>query len=454
MSERANPYVITEASAEEPPAHWWQRLKFLGPGFILSASIVGSGELIMTTKLGAEAGFVCLWVVLISCLIKVAVQLEFGKHAIYSGETTFAAFNKLPGPKIGRGNWTIWTWLLLMVLKFLQVGGIVGGVAILLNMAVPEISDRVWAPILAVSVSLIVFRGYYKPIEKISLVMIGAFTVLTLMSVFMLQKTPFAVSWDDIGSGLSFHLPAVYVAVALGAFGITGVGGDEVMMYNYWLLEKGYAAKAGPRGENPSPAWTHRAKGWIRIMYLDAILAMVAYTVVTAAFYVLGAAVLNAQELDLEKANIVESLSRMYTDTLGEGAKGAFLAGAFVVLYSTLLSALAGWTRLFSDALGQVTKLEFADVKTRTRLIAILAWVIPMLWCAVYLFFKDPGRMVMLGGIATAVILLIVLFAAFHFRFKRLPPELKPSWVYDGAFWLSALAIVGVGVYSLWKAFS
>lgn len=454
MSERANPYVITEETVVEPPVHWWERMRFLGPGFILSASIVGSGELIMTTKLGAEAGFVCLWVVLVSCLIKVAVQLEFGKHAIYSGESTFAAFNKLPGPRIGRGNWSIWVWLALMVLKFLQVGGIVGGVAILLNMVVPDISDRIWAPILAVSVSLIVFRGYYQPIEKISLVMIGAFTVLTLMSVFMLQKTDFSVSLADVASGLTFDLPPIYVAVALGAFGITGVGGDEVMMYNYWLLEKGYAAKTGPRGDNPSPEWTKRAKGWIKIMYLDAILAMVAYTIVTAAFYILGAAVLHAQSLDLEKTNIVESLSRMYTDTLGEGAKGAFLAGAFVVLYSTLLSALAGWTRLFSDAFSQVSRLDFTNLKTRSRMVAILAWIIPMLWCAVYLFFEDPGKMVMLGGIATAVILLIVLFAAVHFRFKRLPPELKPTRVYDLAFFLSALAILGVGIYSVWKVLS
>src|SRR5690606_35243160 len=115
-------------------------MKHLGPGFILSASIVGSGELISTTLLGAEAGFVTLWVVLVSCLVKVTVQLEFGKHAIYSGETTFTAFNQLPGGKIGRANWSIWTWLLLMGLKFLQVGGIIGGVAIILLMVFPRLA--------------------------------------------------------------------------------------------------------------------------------------------------------------------------------------------------------------------------------------------------------------------------------------------------------------------------
>lgn len=449
-SDRANPYVITSATVEDPPKHWWGCLRFLGPGFILSASIVGSGELIATTQLGARAGFVTLWVVLVSCLVKVTVQLEFGKHAIYSGETTFTAFNRLPGPRIGRANWSIWAWLSLMVLKFFQVGGIVGGVAIILHMVVPAVPLAGWTGLVALSVSLLVFRGYYGPIEKLSIVMIGLFTVLTLASVVMLQGTAYAVSGADLLSGLEFQLPAAAVGVAIGAFGITGVGGDEVMMYNYWLLEKGYAAKAGPRDE--SEAWVNRARGWIRVMYIDALLAMVAYTVVTAAFYLLGAAVLHGQGLVPEKSEIVEVLSAMYTETLGAGARDVFLIGAFVVLYSTLLSALAGWTRLFGDAFAQLSRADFTMPKTRRTLVAILSWVIPVLWGLLFLRFESPGYMIMIGGIATSVILLIVLFAALYYRFRLLPAALKPGWLYDVALWISALSIVAVCLYGVVKA--
>ncbi|NCF86819.1 MAG: hypothetical protein GWQ08_15020, partial [Verrucomicrobiaceae bacterium] len=41
----------------EPPSDWRGILKQLGPGLIISANIVGSGELIVTTKLGADVGF-------------------------------------------------------------------------------------------------------------------------------------------------------------------------------------------------------------------------------------------------------------------------------------------------------------------------------------------------------------------------------------------------------------
>ena len=88
-----DPYSLDKSKIIEPPQTLGKTLKHLGPGFILSASIVGSGELIATTQLGAKAGFVAMWVILVSCLVKVAVQLEFGKRAIMTGETTFASFN-------------------------------------------------------------------------------------------------------------------------------------------------------------------------------------------------------------------------------------------------------------------------------------------------------------------------------------------------------------------------
>ncbi|MCH8962306.1 MAG: hypothetical protein IH820_13570 [Bacteroidetes bacterium] len=143
---------------------------------------------------------------------------------------------------------------------------------------------------------------------------IGLFTVLTLVSVGALQFTPLHITGDELLSGLRFQLPPEVVLIAIGAFGITGVGGDEIMAYNYWLIEKGYAAYTGPREENE--AWQRRAKGWIRVMCLDALLAMVVYTAMTAAFYLLGAAILHRQGLLPEGMELVETLSQMYTQSL------------------------------------------------------------------------------------------------------------------------------------------
>ena len=447
-----DPYVVTNALIQEPPTHFLGKLRYLGPGFILSASIVGSGELIATTALGAKAGFVTFWVILVSCLVKVAIQLEFGKHAIHSGESVMVAFNKLPGKKFGQAHWTVWSWVILMTFKLLQVGGIVGGVALVLKIAFPEGPVALYAYGIAVVVALLTFRGYYKFIEGFSLILMGLFTLFTLACLFALQYTPYALQWENILSGLSFDLPAYAVGVAIGAFGITGVGGDEIMYYNYWCIEKGYAAKTGIRDD--SPAWQARAKGWINIMYWDALLSMVAYTLVTAAFYLLGAAVLNRMGVSPEGNETIEILSSIYTKSLGPWARNTFLFGAFIVLFSTLFAALASWIRVYTDAFGQIGWINFSDRQQRSRTLAWLAWFFPLAWATTYLIIKLPVLMVLTGGIIGSIILFIVVYVAIHFRYQRLPKSLLPSPWYDVTFWLSAVSILLVGVYGLIKVFS
>ena len=66
MSEptRVDPYELTPDAVQEPPRTLRKALGQIGPGLILAASIVGTGELINTTSLGAKAGFTLLWLIL------------------------------------------------------------------------------------------------------------------------------------------------------------------------------------------------------------------------------------------------------------------------------------------------------------------------------------------------------------------------------------------------------
>jgi Mn2+/Fe2+ NRAMP family transporter len=123
---------------ENPPQRLTGILQRLGPGLIIAGSIVGSGELIGTTKTGAEAGFWLLWLIVIGCVIKVFVQVELGRYSLTSGKTTMDALSEVPGPAWqGRGNWLIWFWALVFIATIGQVGGIVGGVGQAMSISVP-----------------------------------------------------------------------------------------------------------------------------------------------------------------------------------------------------------------------------------------------------------------------------------------------------------------------------
>lgn len=129
---------------EEPPQSFFGILKRLGPGLIIAGSIVGSGELIATTKTGAQAGITLLWLIIVGCVIKVFVQIELGRYTIGHGETTLAALDQVPGPRF-RVGWIVWFWLAMMFIGVGQLGGIVGGVGQAAALAIPLTGDYVKA---------------------------------------------------------------------------------------------------------------------------------------------------------------------------------------------------------------------------------------------------------------------------------------------------------------------
>jgi len=141
----------------------------------------------------------------------------------------------------------------------------------------------------------------------------------------------------------------------------------------------------------------------------------------------------------------------MYTETLGPWANTIFLLGAFIVLFSTLFSALAAWTRIHADAYGRAGLYNFDNHRTRKRAIAILAWVFPFLWTAVFYYYREPVYMVVVGGVATCLILLLVVTGALYFRYRRTVAEMKPGRFYDVAFLVSVLAIVAMAGLTIYK---
>ena len=81
----------------DPPRGWLGTASHLGPGLIISAAIVGSGELIVTPKVGAALGFSMLWFIILACVVKVFVQIELARLAIVERITTLEALELRSG---------------------------------------------------------------------------------------------------------------------------------------------------------------------------------------------------------------------------------------------------------------------------------------------------------------------------------------------------------------------
>ena len=75
---------LNPGGPREAPTNLRGMIRYLGPGMIIAAGVVG-------------------------CVIKVFTQIELGRYAVSTNETTLTAINRIPGPR-WRANWTIWLW--------------------------------------------------------------------------------------------------------------------------------------------------------------------------------------------------------------------------------------------------------------------------------------------------------------------------------------------------------
>jgi Mn2+/Fe2+ NRAMP family transporter len=449
-SAGGDPYVLVREAVEAPPATPMMALSRIGPGMVLAAAIVGSGELIATTTLGAQVGYEALWIILLSCAIKPVVQGELGRYTIATGHTGLEGFNRVPGPRSGV-SWLVWAWAITVTLTLLQVGGMYGGVAQVLHQLAPAISVNVWVGIcFAITLALLLGGGYQR-IERFAIVKVGLFTLLTVFSAAILLRRPDAMSARDLASGLSLQMPAASFATAIAVFGITGVGATELVMYPYWCVEKGYASFVGPR--DASRAWSVRARGWIRVMHLDILCSLVIYTMATVAFYLLGAGVLHRMRLVPAERDTIAVLSNIYTQTLGDWALWVFYAGAVVTLYGTIFAATAAHSRLFADfvrLLGVYRREDAASrLRWRNRFVVALS-IAPVMF---YWFFRSPVQMVVAGGTAQAMMLPLIGGAVIYLRHRHLPDDIRPALGTTILLWVSTAVMVGFAGYYIWSRF-
>jgi len=491
----------------EPPQTLWQSLAHLGPGIVLASSIVGSGELIATTIVGAEAGFVLLWLIILGCAIKVAAQIEIGRTTLTWGRTPLDAFNRVPGLRFAGLGWIYWAWVVMTALIIVQQGGILSGVAQSLagglpvtaagrewnrlhdkaaGMLVAEAAVRrrgdvsaadaihlqresvieemstqqsppdetIWAIIVGVCTAVLLAIGRYRLIERVSILLVGTFTAVTLLALVMLQRDPaWAITSGEIASGLLPSIPPAVggrspLVTALATVGIIGVGASELMIYPYWCLEKGYGQAVGPRDD--SPAWATRARGWLKVMHLDAWGSMIVYTTVTICFYLLGAATLGRLGLRPAGGEMVRTLGAMYAPVFGEWSRSVFLIGAFAVLYSTLFVAAAGNARMVVDGLILAGWLP-PDEASRAAWARRLSVVWPLVALVLALLIREPVAMVLASGIAQAIMLAALGVAVLFFRHCDFDPRLRPSRSWDVLLWLCSAGFIVLGLWTLWQ---
>lgn len=447
-----DPYVLDPANIKDPPTTIRGSLRFLGPGMITSAAVVGSGELLTATTLGAQVGFMLFWLVVVSTFVKVWVQVELARWSISTGKAAITGYDDVP-PRIAKRGWVAWLVLLMFLQFLIGQAGVIGASALAFSMLFPIggdptslLSIGAWVTLLVVVAITVHLANRYELLENISTVLVLLVTAFAVVMVFLVQTTPYAYTAGDLGNGMRFQIAAGAMGVALAMFGMTGVGAGEITAYTYWCVEKGYAAWTGPN--DGSESWVRRARGWVRVMKVDAWVAWVIYTISTAAFYMLGAAVLNPQGLQPEGNDVMAVIAGIFDTTVGAWGGTLFLVGAGVALFKTILANVPSLARQVTNTLSVFGAFDWTDMTRRDRWMRVTMVVLPITWGLLAVVVNSPLALVLIAGVLNALYLMGVAVATLYLSRTQTDPGVKDGMGFFSLLVISSIAIFAVGAIS------
>ncbi len=340
-------------------------LAMVGPGLVWAGEYIGSGEVILCTRLGALLGVAILWAPMLAIFLKYVIGLAGARYTTTTGEGMIDMFSRVPGP----GNWAVWIVLIgQFCAAAVSISALASSAAAFIHALVPLNQVMLGWGVTLFCVA-VVWGNKFDPVRYIASALV---LVMVVGVVYVaLKVTPGA---GEVAAGLfGFRLPDVprwalesgaatgnVWAELLPVLGWAAGGFASQVWYSYWVLESGYGQAAntgfGVRADEEMLSTMDgetatRIKGWCRVVNVDATTALLVGSGVTACFIVAGAGVLGRMQLAPDGPQLAIQLSEVFRQFWGSTGAVLFLAAGVAAMVSTNLCQFAGWPRIMADCL-------------------------------------------------------------------------------------------------------
>ena len=405
-----------------PPATFLQKLSFIGPGMVLAALAIGSGELVLTPRSGARFGFTLLWVPILTIIYKATFSESLARLTIASRDDVFAAFDWLPGPK----HWAQYSIIAVFSLDMIGYGGIALALGSAIKGLFPALDIRLVAVCATALVPILLYTGSYAFFERTVVAMCA---VLVAGVVYTLFHVPLPAG--QIARGMVPTIPEGSLSTIMGLMGWVGAG-TTTLLYSCWIKEKIGGAKT-----------ESEYRAWISTMRLDCFASYALILAISFAFLAMGVATLHAQGIVPAKQEMMSQLSCML-DTF-RGGRETFLVVAFFSMFSTIVSCMDGKSRAIASILEGVSP-RFGNT-IRVYRIAMGAYLAVMV-VTILLGENQPGAVINLVAAMNAVVFGLLGFVLLYLD-RKLPAYARCHPVAWCVLCVGSLAFLGVSVMKI-----
>jgi Mn2+/Fe2+ NRAMP family transporter len=307
-------------------------LKLAGPGLVVAATGIGSGDVVAATVGGARYGVLLLWAIAIGAFFKYVLNEGIARWQLATGKTALEGWAEyLPA-------WVKWyfgvyllVWTVFVTSALTNATGL--GIS---NLTGGRIAQS-WGGVLHSLFGFVfVLLGGYGGFEKLMKTLVGVMGFAILVCAALTFQDPVRVLQGtfipSIPSGAGLYVLSI----------IGGIGGSVTMLsYNYWMREE----------KMSGPELMGYVRGDIAIAYLfTALFGMAIMMTANQAFFVPGVAITNAQA--------VTKMAEMLGSILGMFGRYAYSIGFWAAVFASLLGVWQSVPYLYADFYGILKKVS------------------------------------------------------------------------------------------------
>jgi hypothetical protein len=436
-----------------PPAFNARNLfRVIGPGAILLAASIGSGEWLLGPAAVLKSGTSVLTIVFISVIFQVVINTEAMRYTMYTGEPIFTGFMRTKPGALFWGN----VYILLALLHIGWPGWAATSASALFAAFEGRLPAAEDAPMLryfgyftflACGVILAVGRTIEKMLERASWLMLAYIFVFLLF--VNIAFVPGEIWWSTLQGFFSLSIVTSgtnwLLIGALAAY--AGAGGTLNLTISNWIRDKGFAmgsrvgaipslvggrkiklsqvGKIFPITETNLQRW----REWWRYVHVDQIWIWGLMCLVGMFLTVNMARGLIPGGTDLSGMAAGAYQAQYLANAMGKIWWTLTLLNGFWILFSTQLGMTDAFVRVVTDIWWNGNPLARKWAGDDVRKIYYSVLLLFMIWGCIALGLAQPLTLIIIGANIAGLILMISSLHLIVVNRTLLPPELRaPIW--------------------------
>ncbi|WP_345890683.1 NRAMP family divalent metal transporter [Croceivirga thetidis] len=407
-------------------------LKILGPGLLFASMSIGTSHLVLSTKAGAQYGWLMVIPILLANVLKYPF-FEFGVRYTAVTQNTLIQGYKFLGKKY------LWLYAFITLISTFTILAALYTVTagLLINLFdFQDISINFVALLLFGFISAILIIGRYKFLE------ISLKFIVSILFVALLITTVVVFVKGQVTPVEGFVSPEFFDEVGIlfiiGLIGWMPTAVEASGWVSVWTVEKSKSMKDGPSYKEAKQEFD---LGYV----ITALLAVFFLIIGVMTLYGTG------RELSSSSVQFADQIVSLFTEHIGNWGYTIIAIAAFSTMFSTCMTAHDAVSRVSLDILDKLKESDSNQFKSKRAYGLTIVVMTLVNWLVIVAFGGHMGNLVALATFVSFVFAPILGWMNLKtVNSQRFPIENRPN---KAIKLLTYLGIVFLSVFALYYLF-